>query len=157
MEYWKVLRSKVGKERIIIPGVDVAVTSSKGILLVRNKDNGNWFLPGGLQELGESIFETGTREVLEELGIEITAISLISVYSGSKWVRKYSNGDELQSLTFLLSCEVRESELGSITIDESELIEYGWFKPNELPKNMQDYAASMVKDVAEFSGKTIIR
>lgn len=155
MEYWKFIRNKVGNSRVIIPGVDVAIVKDSQILLVQNKENLEWFLPGGLQELEETVFETGEREVLEELGITVKAQNLISVYSGSKWIRKYTNGDELQSLTFLISANLTSNT--EIKIDESEIADFNWFDLKEVPDNMHDYSAMMIKDVLEFNGTTIMR
>lgn len=157
MEYWKFIREKVGTARVIIPGVDVAIVRNKKLLLIKSVDNGKWFLPGGLQELGESVFDTGEREVREELGISVKASELISVYSGSDWIRKYSNGDELQSLTFLISAHLIEGSDISIRIDGSEVIDYGWFSFQNLPEIMHDYSLMMTKDLQEYDGQTIMR
>jgi len=157
MEYWKFIREKVGSARVIIPGVDVAIVRSKELLLIKSVDSGKWFLPGGLQELGESVFDTGEREVREELGINVKASKLVSVYSGSDWIRKYSNGDELQSLTFLISTHVIDDSDVPISIDRSEVLDYGWFSFQNLPENMHDYSFMMTKDLQEYNGQTIMR
>jgi len=157
MEYWRFIREKVGHSRVIIPGVDVAILHGNQLLLVKTKDNNEWFLPGGLQELHESIFETGEREVFEELGLRVKASNLISVYSGPKWIRRYSNGDELQSLTFLIKACIDNSTELSIKIDNTEMLEYGWHALDELPDRMHDYSEMMVRDIREFDGKTIMR
>lgn len=45
-----------------------------------------WGVPGGFVELGESTEEAGRREVLEETGIEIGILQLVSVFSGKEFL-----------------------------------------------------------------------
>ena len=51
------------------------------VLLVRRGKpprNGQWGIPGGAQELGETVFETARREVLEETGLSVTPTAVIT-------------------------------------------------------------------------------
>jgi 8-oxo-dGTP diphosphatase len=62
-------------------GVGVVVWREDKILLVRRKNPpmaGQWGLPGGKQQLGETIMETASREVLEETGVLIAPVSIIT-------------------------------------------------------------------------------
>lgn len=156
MEYWKFIRSKVGASRIIIPGVDVAIFRDNKVLLVKEIEGHEWFFPGGLQELNETIFETGEREVFEEVGLKVKGTSLLSVYSGPKWIRTYSNGDELQSLTFFIRAELTD-DTQDVTMNENELEDVGWFSLDDVPVNMHDYSQMMVQDLKEYNGQTLIR
>ncbi len=157
MEYWQFLREKVGPEKIIIPGVDSAIVCQGKILLIKSTDTDNWLLPGGLQELNETVFETAIREVKEEVGLELTPKNLISVYSGGNWVRLYRNGDQLQTLTFLVGMQVDCDLFGLVQPDPEEIADFGWFDLNDLPEPMQDYSASMCIDVQRFQGTTFLR
>lgn len=157
MEYWKFLRNKVGKEKIIIPGADGAIIKNDKILLVKNKALKQWFLPGGLQDLNESIEDTVTREVYEELNLSTEIEELLSVYSDPKWTKKYKNGDELQSLTFLFLLKCNKKSFNNIKIDENELSDYGWFELDKLPRNMNNYSLQMCKDIKSYIGKVLLR
>jgi len=63
-------------------GVGVVVWRGPEVLLIqRGKPPrmGAWSLPGGMQELGETVRETAAREVREETGVEIAVTRLIDV------------------------------------------------------------------------------
>src|SRR5687767_7487793 len=54
------------KANTIVVAVTVFVRDDQDrVLLLRRADNGLWALPGGGQEIGESIAETATRETAE--------------------------------------------------------------------------------------------
>ena len=50
------------------------VTKDAQVIIV-SKDGMHWQLPGGKPEVGESLLETATREVYEETGLDIAALS----------------------------------------------------------------------------------
>ena len=63
-------------------GVGVVVWRDDKVLLIRRGKpprQGQWSLPGGLQKLGETVFETARREVMEETGVEIRVLELTDV------------------------------------------------------------------------------
>src|SRR3954453_6872094 len=51
------------------------------VLLLRRIDDGNWELPGGRVEVGETASPTAIREVEEESGIAIELTGISGVYS----------------------------------------------------------------------------
>ena len=64
-------------------GVGVVVwRDDKFLLIQRGKPprRGSWSLPGGAQELGETVRETAAREIREETGVEIEVKGLIDVF-----------------------------------------------------------------------------
>jgi ADP-ribose pyrophosphatase YjhB (NUDIX family) len=47
----------------LVPSVNAAVVNEEGdLLLIRRTDNGNWTLPGGAIDLGESVTQAAVRE-----------------------------------------------------------------------------------------------
>ena len=49
----------------LVPAVNVVVVNDAGaILLIRRTDNGNWAVPGGAVDLGESVAQAAVRETL---------------------------------------------------------------------------------------------
>jgi ADP-ribose pyrophosphatase YjhB (NUDIX family) len=68
------------------PKVDVrgVVFRDDRILLVRERSDGCWTLPGGWADLGESPSESVVREVYEESGYETRAIKLLAICDRNK-------------------------------------------------------------------------
>ena len=63
-------------------GVGAVVFKDRRVLLVRRgraPRKGMWSLPGGLQEVGETVFAAARREVLEETGLTIEVMELVDV------------------------------------------------------------------------------
>jgi len=68
------------------PKVDVrgAVTVDGKILLVQERSDGCWCLPGGWADVGESPSEMVVREVWEESGFKIEVKKVIGVYDANR-------------------------------------------------------------------------
>ena len=63
-------------------GVGVVIFRGEEVLLAQRGKwprRGTWSIPGGAQELGETVHEAGQREIREETGLEIDIIGLIEV------------------------------------------------------------------------------
>ncbi|RCV49832.1 NUDIX hydrolase [Marinitenerispora sediminis] len=88
----------------LVPSVNVVVVNDRDeVLLIRRSDNGNWAVPGGAIDLGESVPDAAIRETVEETGItcEITGIS--GIYSDPKHVIFYtSDGEARQEFSIVL-------------------------------------------------------
>lgn len=64
-------------------GVGAVILKGEEVLLVkrgRMPGKGDWSLPGGLVELGETVSEALHRELWEELSVEVELIGLLGVY-----------------------------------------------------------------------------
>jgi len=88
----------------IVPSVNVAVTNDEGeLLLIRRSDNGNWALPGGGVDLGESLAQAAVRETREETGIDCEVTGLSGIYTDPGHVILYtSNGEVRQEFSIVL-------------------------------------------------------
>ena len=63
-------------------GIGVVVLGPRGVLMIKRAKpprKGQWSLPGGAQELGETVFEAARREVMEETGLTIGVLGLVDV------------------------------------------------------------------------------
>jgi len=70
------------EEGYATPKVDVrgAVFQGDKILLVKEREDGCWTLPGGWVDVGESASEAVVREVYEESGYQTKALKLLALY-----------------------------------------------------------------------------
>ncbi|MFM8320847.1 MAG: NUDIX hydrolase [Chloroflexota bacterium] len=69
------------------PRVDVrgAVFDDQGrLLLVRERDDGGWTMPGGWADVGDVPSEAAEREVWEEAGFRVKARRLVGVYDANR-------------------------------------------------------------------------
>ena len=69
------------------------------MLLMQRSDNGQWGLPGGYVERGESVLDATAREVLEETGVVVAVDRLVGVYSDpARQVIAYPDGGRVQAV-----------------------------------------------------------
>ena len=68
------------------PKIDVrgVVIQDEKVLLVRERSDGGWTLPGGWSDVGDSPSEAVEREIREESGYEAKAVKLLALYDRSK-------------------------------------------------------------------------
>jgi 8-oxo-dGTP pyrophosphatase MutT (NUDIX family) len=96
-EYYQDPRAPLAHD--LLPAVFAAVRSPTGeVLLVRRIDDGNWELPGGRIEVGETVQQALIREVAEESGIPIDVTTLSGVYSDPSHVLLDPDGSVHQQL-----------------------------------------------------------
>lgn len=66
-------------------GIGVVVHCGGRVLLIRRgrpPRQGQWGLPGGAQQVGETVFEAAAREVLEETGLVAVPERVLTVVDG---------------------------------------------------------------------------
>jgi ADP-ribose pyrophosphatase YjhB (NUDIX family) len=85
----------------IIPAASVVVANDQGeILLLERSDNGNWTIPGGAMEYGESLTQTAIRETKEETGCDIEVTGLVGIYTNpNRRIEYTSNGEVRQEFS----------------------------------------------------------
>ncbi len=82
------------------------------VLLTRRADNGQWCLPGGAVDPGESVSETCEREFFEETGLRVRTVRLIGVYSSRDQLVVYPDGNEVQIVVLSFEVQAVSGEMG---------------------------------------------
>jgi len=118
--------SKQGKIRL---GCSAAILDNQGrILLTKRTDNGQWCLPGGAMESGESAAEACEREAFEETGLSVRAKRLVGVYSHPDQLIVYPDGEKIHVVALHFTAEVIGGELGL----SNETTDFGYFTLEEV-------------------------
>jgi len=112
------------------PKVDVRGAAFKDgrILLVKERSDGKWALPGGWADVGESPSESVEREVLEESGFRVKAKRLAAVYDRDKHPHKPLMHYHIYKLFFI--CEITSGRAST----SSETEQAAFFEENVLPE-----------------------
>ena len=111
------------------PKVDVrAVIFHNGsMLLVRERSDGRWTLPGGWADVGEAPSECVAREAKEETGYDVRVQKLLAVYDRSKHPHEPPFLFHLYKLFF--RCDI----VGGKATRNDEIDEIGFFTRDVIP------------------------
>lgn len=80
----------------MVPSVNVIIEEDDRMLMIRRTDNGNWAVPGGAIDLGESMVQAAIRETAEETGITCEVTGLVGIYTDPHHVIHYTSNDEVR-------------------------------------------------------------
>lgn len=127
-EYVESIRSRIGHDLLLLPGVTAVIRDGERFLLARHEHSGIWSLIGGAVEPGEEPGEAVLREVMEETGAKIRATGIVGVYGGEPMMVEYPNGDRVGYITTAYECEL----LSDAQPDMEELLELGWFERSQI-------------------------
>jgi 8-oxo-dGTP diphosphatase len=104
----------------------VARTAEGHVLLVRRADVGEWALPGGTLEWGETLSATIARELEEEAGVDRCVVTrLVGVFS------RPDRDPRFHGVTVVVECEVDPP--ARAPHNPLEILEARLFAPDRLP------------------------
>jgi 8-oxo-dGTP pyrophosphatase MutT (NUDIX family) len=113
----------------VVPSAVAFIVNEQGeVLLIRRSDNGDWALPGGAHDLGETIEQTAVREAKEESGLDLEITGLIGIYTSPHHLIEYGDGEVRQQF----SLGFRGRVVGGEITTSSESTEVRWFSRLEL-------------------------
>lgn len=122
-EYVASIRSRIGSDLLLLPGVTAVIREGERFMLARPQDSDLWGLIGGGVEPGEEPSESLMREVFEETGASVRIRRIVGAYGGSTLAVTYPNGDQVGYVTVAYDCEL----LTAARPDMEEVAELGWF------------------------------
>jgi ADP-ribose pyrophosphatase YjhB (NUDIX family) len=126
-DYWDHPAAPVATR--IVPGGSALVIDADGrILLQRRADSGDWSLPGGIMEIGETLPQAVVRETREETGLDVEITGLVGLFTDPRHVIAYDDGDVRQEFTVVLSARPTG---GRLTVSP-ESTDVGWFTTDDL-------------------------
>ena len=116
------------------PSVSAVIFDRRGRLLLQQRsDGGQWGLPGGSVEIGESVAAAVVREVREETGLTVRPLRIVGVYSDPTFqVVRYPDGNVWHYVSICFECRALRGTL--TTCDETLALDY--FPPRRLPKTL---------------------
>ncbi len=149
------LKRDYERARGIRPSVSAVIFDRRGRLLLQQRsDGGQWGLPGGSVEIGESVATAVRREVREETGLRVTVRRLIGVYSEpQRQVVRYPDGNVWHYVNVCFECAARGGALE--TCDETLALEY--FSPRRLPATFLANHKIRVRDACARRGAPFVR
>jgi ADP-ribose pyrophosphatase YjhB (NUDIX family) len=126
----RVLDLFAGEVGYATPKVDVrgVVFRDDALLLVLEREDNRWTLPGGWADVNESPSEAVVREVYEESGYQTCAVKLLAVYDRSKHPHVPPFPFHIYKLFF--RCEVRGGQSGQ----SAETAGVAFFRAAEIPE-----------------------
>lgn len=132
MSYISDLRKYIGHKPIMATAaLGIIYDESKELILFEKRsDTGEWCIPGGCLELGETGEQGLAREVKEETNLDIFNPEFFTVRPNMHM--KYPNGDEVYYTDLVYIVKEFKGELKK----DKESTELKWFNKDSLPDNI---------------------
>jgi 8-oxo-dGTP pyrophosphatase MutT (NUDIX family) len=128
VEYWN--DPDAPKANSLVPACGTVTVDEAGRILMQcRRDTGQWALPMGKMEIGETPSQCAVRETEEETGVLVEPVGILGIYSDPGHVVAYSDGEVRQEYEImLLARPVRGEPLAN-----DEASEVRWVAPEALP------------------------
>jgi 8-oxo-dGTP pyrophosphatase MutT (NUDIX family) len=124
----------------LVPGGSALVVDDQGrLLLQRRRDSGNWSLPGGTMDLGETLGGAVVRETREETGLDVELTGIVGVYTDPRHVIAYADGEVRQEFVVVFSARIVGGDLA--VSDEST--EVAFINPADVPDLQMDQSVRL--------------
>ncbi len=127
--YAEELRARVGDAPLVLVAVGVVLLDTSGRLLLHQRPDGTWDLPGGHLEPGESLEDAGAREVREETGLDVWDFNLPGIASGPESVIERDGVK-----TYYVTAIYRAHSYSGVPSASAESLAVGFFALDTLPR-----------------------
>ena len=144
------LRQQVGNQELLVPGAQVLLLRGNQALFQRRTDSGEWEIPAGSAEPGQSFSQTAVSEVQEEIGLSIDPADLVAFASFSDPAEHrlvYPNGDVVHAFAL---CFVAERWQGSPNGSEEEVTEWAFYPLDNPPTPLRHSTQQVLKFYRNF-------
>jgi 8-oxo-dGTP diphosphatase len=129
---------------IPLVGVGAVIIEDARVVLVKRAHppiQGQWSIPGGVLEVGETVREAAVREAGEETGLIVETGELLGVYD--RILRDAEQRVQYHYVLIDFLCR----RVGGELVASSDAAEVRWFRREELP------ALKLAEDTLEVIGK----
>ena len=128
----------------------IARTPDGEIVLIRRGDTGEWCLPGGTLEWGETLGTAIVREVFEETGYEVTSVGKVTgVYS------RPDRDLRFHAVTVCVEATVVKPAASSGPVNQLEIRDVRAFAERELPETLSMGMTDALRDALAGGAKGI--
>ena len=129
-KYEQILELFTADKGYATPKIDVrgAVFKEDKVLLVQEKADDLWSLPGGWADVNLSPAENIIKEIYEEAGFQTNVIKLVGIFDKRKH-NPTGQWPHVYKLFFLCSL----IKPGQLAFDKNEILNVNFFKVTELP------------------------
>lgn len=125
----QIQKSYLPAKEYVTPKVDiraVVFNDNNEILMVREKADGLWSLPGGWADIGFTPKEVAEKEVKEETGLNVKADKLLAVLD----MRNHNHPPSPYYVyKIFILCKLIDGEFNSVF----DILDKGFFKQSEIP------------------------
>lgn len=137
-------------------GIAVIIFNAEGhVFLQQRLDVGQWGIPSGHVEKGETVTQAVVREMKEETGLDVEVTRLIGVYSDpDSQIFEYPNG---KNVHFITNCFEAVIIGGELIVDPKESLDYQFFPTDQLPANLLRMHPRWLADALEQRPQAFIR
>jgi len=140
-------------ERPLVGVGGVVIHDERTLLIRRGSEplEGEWSIPGGMLELGETILEGVRRELLEETAIEVRVLDLIEVFERVTRDEAGKLKYHFVILDYLCEAVRGEAQAGS------DVTDVAWARESELSKySLTPTATRVIQKAFEIArGRTV--
>ena len=127
IEYWNDAGAPIPNS--LVPACGVLGLDGRGrVLLQRRRDTGQWALPMGKMELGETPSQCAIRETREETGVLVEVTGILGIFSDPGHIVQYGDGEIRQEYEVIL---LAQPVSGQPTVND-EASDVAWVEPSDL-------------------------